>query len=142
MDHLSRISNSPCNELPINDDFSDEKLLAIFREPWFADILNYLVTAKLYLIGLKMMYTSSYLKSGISFGRNCIFSSTVLTKSLGDAFSMKKSRVFCLSVMSLHAVDTLVHVRLLKRCYKVGSTSPFCSKMPINFARRALDAKW
>ena len=31
-DHLSRILNSLCNELPINDDFPDEKLLAVFRE--------------------------------------------------------------------------------------------------------------
>jgi len=43
-DHLSRIPNSPYNELPINEDFPDENLLAISREPWFADIVNYLVT--------------------------------------------------------------------------------------------------
>ena len=43
-DHLSWIPNSPCNELPLNEDFSDENLLDIFREPWFADIVNYLVT--------------------------------------------------------------------------------------------------
>jgi len=43
-DHLSRIPNSLCNELPINEDFPDENLLAIFKEPWFADIVNYLVT--------------------------------------------------------------------------------------------------
>ena len=34
-DHLSCIPNSSCNELPINDDFPDEKLLVVFREPWF-----------------------------------------------------------------------------------------------------------
>jgi len=43
-DHLSRIPNSPCNELLINDDFLNERLLAVFREPWFADIVNYFVT--------------------------------------------------------------------------------------------------
>ena len=43
-DHLSQIPNSPCNKLPINKDFPDENLLAIFRESWFADIVNYLVT--------------------------------------------------------------------------------------------------
>ena len=32
-DHLSRIPNSPCNKLPINEDFPDENLLAISREP-------------------------------------------------------------------------------------------------------------
>ena len=31
-DHLSHIQNSPCNELPINDDFSDKKLLAVLWE--------------------------------------------------------------------------------------------------------------
>jgi len=40
VEHLSRIPNSPCNELPINDNFPDEKLIAIFRESWFADIVN------------------------------------------------------------------------------------------------------
>ena len=43
-DHLSRIPSSPCNGLPINKDFPDENLLAIFREPWFTDIVNYLIT--------------------------------------------------------------------------------------------------
>ena len=43
-DHLSRDPNAPYNELPINDDFPDEWLLATFREPWFTDIVNYLVT--------------------------------------------------------------------------------------------------
>ena len=43
-------------------------------------------------------------------------------------------------VMTLHAVDTLVPARLLKKSYKVGSIGPLCSKMLMNFARRALDA--
>jgi len=42
--HLSRILNTPSNELPINDDFLDEQLLATFREQWFGNIVNYLVT--------------------------------------------------------------------------------------------------
>ena len=42
-DHLSYIPNSPCNELPINDNFPDEQLLVAFRESWFAIIVNYLV---------------------------------------------------------------------------------------------------
>jgi len=32
IDHLSRVQNAPSNELPINDNFSDEQLLATFRE--------------------------------------------------------------------------------------------------------------
>jgi len=135
VDHLSHIPNSPCNKLPINDDFPDENLLVVIREPWFSDIVNYLVTNQTPSHWSKMMYTGTYLKSGISFERNRIFSSTVPTKSLGDAFSMKKSRVFYLSVMSLHAVYTLVPVRLLKMCYKVGSIGPLFLKMPMKFCQ-------
>ena len=76
-----------------------------------------------------------------SFGRNRIFSNTVSTKSLEDAFPMKL-RVLCSFVTSLHAVDTLVPARLLKKCYKVGSIGLLCSKMLMNSSRRALDAKW
>ena len=86
-----------------------------------------------------MIYTGSYLKSGISFERNHIFLSTVLTKLLGDAFPMKRLRVFYLSVTNLHAADTLVPTRLLKRCCKVGSIGLLCSKILINFARRAVE---
>ena len=84
-----------------------------------------------------MIYTVSYPKSGISFKRNRIFLSTVLTKLLQDASPMMKLRVFYLFVTNLHAVDTLVPARLLKKCYKVGSIG-----LPMNFVRRALDAKW
>ena len=43
-DHLFRLPNAPSDELPINDNFPDEQLLAISTEPWFADIVNYLIT--------------------------------------------------------------------------------------------------
>ena len=124
---------------------------------------------KLHLIGSKMIYAGSYPKSGISFERNHIFLSTVLTKSLGDAFPMRRLRVFYPFVTTLHAVDTLVPARLLKKCYKVSSIAhfiqiylwflqdvplttkkvlqsefycPLCSDMLMIFAKRALDAKW
>ena len=89
-----------------------------------------------------MMYTGSYLKFGISFERNRIFLSTDLTKLLGDAFPMKKLIVFYPSVTNLHAVDTLVPARLLKKYYKVSFIGLLCSKMLMNFARCALDAEW
>ena len=41
-DHLFRIPNAPTDEEPINEDFPDEHILAIFKEPWYADIVNYL----------------------------------------------------------------------------------------------------
>jgi len=41
-DHLSRIPNAPIIKAPINEDFPDEHNLAIFKEPWYAGIVNYL----------------------------------------------------------------------------------------------------
>ena len=55
---------------------------------------------------------------------------------------MRRLGVFYPSITNLHAVDTLVPARLLKKCYKVGFIGPLCSRMLMNFARRALDAKW
>jgi len=42
--------------------------------------------------------------------------------------------VFYPSVTNLHAVDTLVPARLLKKCCKVGSIGLLYSKMLMNFA--------
>jgi len=46
-DHLSWILNSPIIQGPINEDFPDEHILAIFKEPWYADIVSYLATGQL-----------------------------------------------------------------------------------------------
>ena len=46
-DHLSRIPNAPLIQAPINEDFSDEHILAIFKKPWYADIVNYLATRQI-----------------------------------------------------------------------------------------------
>jgi len=43
-DHLSRIPNTPTEKTPINEDFRDEHILAIFTEPCYANIVNYLIT--------------------------------------------------------------------------------------------------
>jgi len=44
VDHLSRILTSPIIQAPINEDFPSEHILAIFKEPWYVDIVNYLAT--------------------------------------------------------------------------------------------------
>ena len=46
-DHLSRIPNAPTIRAPINEDFPDEHILVILKEPWYADIVNYLATGQL-----------------------------------------------------------------------------------------------
>jgi len=43
-DHLSRIPLIPVNNTPVNENFPDEQIMAVSSEPWFADIVNFLVT--------------------------------------------------------------------------------------------------
>ena len=47
-DHLSRLVNSSNVEedsLPLHETFPDEQLFSLkFSDPWYADIINYLVT--------------------------------------------------------------------------------------------------
>ena len=46
-DNLSGIPNAPVERTTINEDFPDKHILPIFKEPWYADIVNYLVTGQL-----------------------------------------------------------------------------------------------
>ena len=47
VDHLSRIPNAPVETKPINEDFPDVHILAMYHEPWYADIVNYLATGQI-----------------------------------------------------------------------------------------------
>ena len=47
-DHLSRlVSETTSKGLPISDTFPDEKLFALIQCPWYANIVNYLVTRQI-----------------------------------------------------------------------------------------------
>ena len=47
-DHLSRLVPESTSEgLPIGDTFTNEQLFALVHCPWYADIVNYLVTGKI-----------------------------------------------------------------------------------------------
>jgi len=45
-DHLSRISNAPTETILINENFLDEHIFTMCKEPWYADIANYLATSQ------------------------------------------------------------------------------------------------
>ena len=45
-DHLSRIPNAPIETIPINENFPDEHIFTMCKEPWYADITNYLTTGQ------------------------------------------------------------------------------------------------
>ena len=135
-DHLSRIPNAPIIQAPINEDFSDEHILAIFKEPWYADIVNYLTTGQLPADWTKQDQYR-FFTQGTSSGKNCIFLSIIPTKLLDDAYQRKNRGVCSGFTMILHAEDTSVPARLQRRFYKVGFTSPLCSKTHTIFASHA-----
>ena len=42
IDHLSRIPNAPTEMTPFNENFPNEHIFVMCKEPWYADIANYL----------------------------------------------------------------------------------------------------
>jgi len=104
-DHMSRISNAPIVWALINEDFPDVQILAIFKEPWYVDIVNYLVPDNYPLNGQGKTSIASLPKYDTSFGKNHISLSIVLTKLFDDVYQ-KKNRGACLvSAMNSHAEE-------------------------------------
>jgi len=93
-DHLSRIPNAPIEEEPMNEDFSDEHILVIFKEPWYADIVSYLATRQVPSEWMKRDRYRFFPRYGSSFGKSLTFSNTVLTKLSNDVYQRKSIRVY------------------------------------------------
>ena len=79
-DHLSCIPNAPNETMPINEDFSDQHILAMCHELWYADIVNYLATGQMPSGWSIWIDIDSSLRYGFSF-KNRTSSNTVLIKS-------------------------------------------------------------
>jgi len=133
-DHLSRILNAPIIQAPINEDFPYEHILAIFKKPWYTDIVNYRPLDNYLLTGKSKTSVASLPKYGTSSGRSHIVLSIVLTRLFDDAYQKKNRGVCLVFVINLHAKDTSVLVKSQKKFYKVGFTGPLCSKTHSTFA--------
>ena len=69
-DYLSRISNAPVETIPINENFSDEYILVMCKEPWYADIANFLQLDKHLLVGQDMTNITFSHRYSSSIGMN------------------------------------------------------------------------
>jgi len=139
-DQLSRIPNVPIEQTPINEDFPDEHILAIFKESWYVDIVNYLVTGQLPTEWTKTGI-ASLPKFDTSSGKNRISSSIVLIKSFDDIYRRKDRGACSISAMSLHAENTSVSAEPQRKFCKVGFTGPLCSKTPFIFVSHVQTVK-
>jgi len=117
-DHLSRILNAPLIQAPVNEDFPDGHILAIFKEPWYADIVNYLATRKLPVDWTKQDPCHFFAQYGTSSGKSRVFLSIVPTRLFDDAYQ-RKNRGVCLAfAMNLHATDILVPAKSQRKFTK------------------------
>jgi len=93
-DHLSQILNALIIQAPINEDFSDERILAIFREPWYADIVNYLATRQILVDWTKQDQCRFFAQERYFFWEEPYLLSIVPTR-LFDDVSQRKNRGLC-----------------------------------------------
>ena len=79
-DHLSRNPNAPTETIPINEDFPDEHIFTMCKEPWYADIANYLATGRTPSNWSGQDKHRFMTQIGFSFGMNRIYSNIALTR--------------------------------------------------------------
>ena len=80
-DHLSRLEFfDSADGLAIRDDFPDEHLFAVTKLPWYAHIINDLVTANFQLHGVHKINVNFWSRFVTSIGMTHIFSNIAPTK--------------------------------------------------------------
>jgi hypothetical protein len=124
-DHLSRITVDFTEEaVPISETFPDEHLMHIAHShsPWFADIVNYLVTGQMPLHWGRQDKSKFMSVVKNFFGTILTCSSIVPIKSLGDAFPSLTNPVSSPSVMIMLVKATSVQRRPLQRYCSVVFT--------------------
>jgi hypothetical protein len=123
-DHLSRlIVDFNEDVVPITKTFPDEQLMHISQisAPWFADIVNYLVTAQIPSHWTKQDRSKFLVEAKYFFGMIHTCLNTAQIRLYGDAFLRVNTRRSSLSAMIMHVEDTLVLKRPLRRFFKVDS---------------------
>ena len=111
-DHLSRISNAPIIQAPINEDFPDEHILAIFKESWYAEIVNYLATGQLPAEWTKQDQSHFFAQVRYFFWEEPYLFKYCPDQIFDDAYQKKNKAVCLIFAVTLHAEDTSVPTKL------------------------------
>ena len=96
-DHLSRLGPeaTPSEELPIDDSFSNELLLAIFHEPtpWYADLGTSKYVGCCHRVYLINKGRSSFPMLSTTYGKSLFSTSYMAIGSIDDAYQKMRYRV-------------------------------------------------
>ncbi|XP_074377307.1 uncharacterized protein LOC141718828 [Apium graveolens] len=133
VDHLPNLVVESTIDMPLNESFPDEHLFSISITPWFADIVNYLVTGDIPSHWSKQENSNFSHELNTSFGIIPIFVSIVHTKSLGGMFQTMSLEVYFLFAMTKLVDVTLVLKRQLLKYFNVVSIGLVYLKILLNF---------
>ena len=115
-DHLSQILNALIIPALINEDFPDEHILAIFKEPWYADIVNFLAIGQLPTDWTKQDQYSFFAQERYFFWEEqYLFKYCPDHIIRHDAYQRRNRGVCSAFAMTLHVEDTSVPARLQRR---------------------------
>ncbi|KAH9750082.1 hypothetical protein KPL71_013739 [Citrus sinensis] len=155
-DHLSRLTSEFCNYItPINDSFPDEFLFSVTSMPWYANIVNFLVTCKMslqwnaqekkkfFIVVKKFYWDDPYLFKYCpdQIFRRCIPDNEVSSvisfchsKACGGHFSSRKTTakiLQCGFYWPTMFKDTYEFCKSYEKCQKLGSITKR-NMMPLN----------
>ena len=140
-DHLSRlVPESDSLDIPIGDSFPDEQLFALVHYPWYADIVNYLVTGQ-----IPAQWTSQQKKKFLTDIRKYYFDDPYLFKYCPDQIMRRcvphDEQVRILTFCHSEACGGHFSARKQQtRFCKLGFIGPLYLKIVLIFAKRVLNA--
>ena len=110
-DHLSRlVPDSNSHGIPIGDSFPDEQLFALVHYPWYADIVNYLVTGQ-----IPAQWTSQQKKKFLTYIKKYYFDDPYLFK-------------YCPDQIMRRCVPNDEQVRILTFCHSLTCGGHFSAR--------------
>ena len=128
VDHLSRLSNTKTQDTPINDFLRDDMLLKVTTShPWYANILNFMVSEYLPLgeSKKKLAYESRLnLCDALYLYRVCA------DRLLRRLYPWKKDKRSYKNAMQHHMEITMVCFALKQKSSRVDSFGRRCMKTP------------
>jgi len=140
VDHLSRIPNAPVETKPINEDFPDVHILAMYHEPWYADIVNYLATGQILSDWLSQDRHRFFAQVRFFFWEEPYLFKYCPEQIIRRGLLEDEHRSVLTFCHELACGGHFRHTRLLKKPCRVDFTGLFFSKTLSNFVSYAKTA--